>query len=85
MSRRWKHDVWSHKQLLDVVSHTPVETRLLGEVQAAFDWTDVTRAFHSAGRENLFLVELSRRRTGKPRIAAAGWIMSGSAPASKTR
>ena len=40
-----EHDVWSHKQLLDVVSHTPVETRLLGDVQAAFDWTDATRAF----------------------------------------
>ena len=31
--------------LLDVVSHTPVETRLLGEAQAAFEWTDATRAF----------------------------------------
>jgi exodeoxyribonuclease III len=40
-----ENDVWSHKQLLDVVSHTPVETRLFGEVQAAFDWTDATRAF----------------------------------------
>jgi exodeoxyribonuclease-3 len=40
-----ENDVWSHKQLLDVVSHTPVETRLLGEAQAAFDWTDSTRAF----------------------------------------
>jgi exodeoxyribonuclease-3 len=40
-----EHDVWSHKQLLDVVSHTPVETRLLKEVQAAFDWTDATRHF----------------------------------------
>ena len=40
-----EHDVWSHKQLLDVVSHTPVETRLLGGVQAAFDWTDATRQF----------------------------------------
>ena len=38
-------DVWSHKQLLDVVSHTPVETKLFGEAQAAFDWTDVTRHF----------------------------------------
>ena len=38
-------DVWSHKQLLDVVSHTPVETRLLGEAQAAFEWTDSTRHF----------------------------------------
>ena len=40
-----EHDVWSHKQLLDVVSHTPVETNLLGEVKAAFEWTDVTRQF----------------------------------------
>ena len=40
-----EHDVWSHKQLLEVVSHTPVETELLGEVKAAFDWVDVTREF----------------------------------------
>ena len=40
-----EHDVWSHKQLLDVVSHTSVETELLGEVKAAFDWIDVTREF----------------------------------------
>jgi exodeoxyribonuclease III len=40
-----EHDVWSHKQLLDVVSHTPVETNLLGETKDAFEWTDVTREF----------------------------------------
>lgn len=40
-----ENDVWSHKQLLDVVSHTPVETGLLGEARAAFEWTDVTREF----------------------------------------
>jgi len=40
-----EHDVWSHAQLLDVVSHTPVETGLLGEAKAAFDWIDVTRTF----------------------------------------
>ena len=40
-----ENDVWSHKQLLDVVSHTPVETGLLGEVREAFDWIDVTRNF----------------------------------------
>lgn len=39
-----ENDVWSHKQLLDVVSHTPVETALLSEVGAAFDWIDVTRS-----------------------------------------
>jgi exodeoxyribonuclease-3 len=40
-----ENDVWSHKQLLDVVSHTPIETELLGNVRAAFDWQDVTRRF----------------------------------------
>src|ERR1700722_11881960 len=40
-----ENDVWSHKQLLDVVSHTPVETRLLGDAVAAFDWSDATRFF----------------------------------------
>jgi exodeoxyribonuclease-3 len=40
-----ENDVWSHKQLLDVVSHTPVETQLLTEAQKAFDWIDVTRQF----------------------------------------
>lgn len=40
-----EHDVWSHKQLLNIVSHTPVETELLKKVQAAFDWIDVTRFF----------------------------------------
>jgi exodeoxyribonuclease-3 len=40
-----ENDVWSHKQLLDVVSHTPAETALLGDVGAAFDWIDVTRSF----------------------------------------
>jgi exodeoxyribonuclease-3 len=41
----FEHDVWSHKQLLDVVSHTPVEIELLGAAKAAFDWIDVTREF----------------------------------------
>ncbi|MDE2184977.1 MAG: exodeoxyribonuclease III [Alphaproteobacteria bacterium] len=40
-----ENDVWSHKQLLDVVSHTPIETDLLGQARAALDWCDVTREF----------------------------------------
>ena len=40
-----ENDVWNHKQLLNIVSHTPLETRLLGETLAAFDWTDATRQF----------------------------------------
>lgn len=37
-------DVWDHKKLLKVVSHTPVEVAALAAVQAAGDWVDVTRA-----------------------------------------
>ncbi|GFE66267.1 exodeoxyribonuclease III [Litoreibacter roseus] len=36
-------DVWSHKQLLKVVSHTPTEVEHLGEAQDAGNWVDVTR------------------------------------------
>jgi exodeoxyribonuclease III len=38
-------DVWSHKQLLDVVSHTPIEVETLGRLQAAHDWVDLGRHF----------------------------------------
>ncbi len=38
-------DVWSHKQLLDVVSHTPIEVQALGRLQAANDWVDLGRRF----------------------------------------
>lgn len=36
-------DVWSHKALLKVVSHTPVEVQTLGRFQAAHDWVDLGR------------------------------------------
>ena len=36
-------DVWNHKQLLKVVSHTPVEVAALGETQDGGGWVDVTR------------------------------------------
>ncbi|MEM6665751.1 MAG: exodeoxyribonuclease III, partial [Pseudomonadota bacterium] len=39
-------DVWSHKQLLKVVSHTPVETDALNRAQAAGNWHDVVRDAH---------------------------------------
>ena len=48
-----EEDVWSHKALLDVVSHTPVEVEALGRVQRAGGWTDVTRA-HIPPPEKLY-------------------------------
>ena len=38
-----EHDVWSHKQLLKVVSHTPVEVDHLNAVQKSHSWIDVIR------------------------------------------
>ena len=38
-------DVWNHKALLDVVSHTPIEVETLGQLQAAHDWVDLGRRF----------------------------------------
>ncbi|MBO9466362.1 exodeoxyribonuclease III [Tropicibacter sp. R15_0] len=36
-------DVWSHKQLLKIVSHTPIEVEHLAQVQDSANWVDVTR------------------------------------------
>ena len=38
-------DVWSHKQLLKVVSHTPIEVEKLDAVQQSNDWIDAVRQF----------------------------------------
>ncbi|RFB78527.1 exodeoxyribonuclease III [Methylovirgula sp. 4M-Z18] len=38
-----EHDVWSHKALLSVVSHTPIEVEKLNAAQAAGSWVDAMR------------------------------------------
>jgi exodeoxyribonuclease-3 len=38
-------DVWSHKQLLKVVSHTPIEVEKFDRAQAAGQWVDAVRHF----------------------------------------
>jgi exodeoxyribonuclease-3 len=40
-----EHDVWSHKQMLDVVSHTPVEVEKFTRWQKAHSWVDAVRHF----------------------------------------
>lgn len=46
-------DVWSHRQLLDVVSHTPVETEGLTSVQETGGWVDLVRR-HIPPEERLY-------------------------------
>ncbi|MEM1073810.1 MAG: exodeoxyribonuclease III [Pseudomonadota bacterium] len=43
-------DVWDHKKLLKVVSHTPIEVAHLAETQDAGGWVDVTREDVPEGR-----------------------------------
>jgi exodeoxyribonuclease-3 len=43
-------DVWNHKRLLKVVSHTPVEVEAFAAAQGAGGWVDVTRAHAPQGR-----------------------------------
>ena len=43
-------DVWDHKRLLRVVSHTPVEVAAFAAAQGAGGWVDVTRAHLPEGR-----------------------------------
>src|SRR5258708_4145910 len=46
-----EHDVWSHKQLLNVVSHTPIEVDKFVTFQETGDWIDVMRAFVPASEK----------------------------------
>jgi exodeoxyribonuclease-3 len=43
-------DVWDHKKLLKVVSHTPIEVAALAEVQTAGAWTDIVRKHIPEGK-----------------------------------
>lgn len=39
-------DVWSHRSLLKVVSHTEIERLKMAELKAAHNWVDIMREFH---------------------------------------
>ncbi len=43
-------DVWNHKALLKIVSHTPIEVEHFGQAQEAGRWVDVTRKDLPEGR-----------------------------------
>lgn len=44
-------DVWSHKQLLGVVSHTPAEVERLDALKASRGWCDSARHFTDPGQK----------------------------------
>jgi len=41
----FENDVWSHKQLLKIVSHTPIEVEKLLSLCESINWVDVARKF----------------------------------------
>jgi len=41
----YENDVWSHKQMLEVVSHTPVEVEALESWRRSLNWQDIARSF----------------------------------------
>lgn len=43
-------DVWDHKKLIKVVSHTPVEVDALAKVQEAGNWVDIIRQDVTEGK-----------------------------------
>jgi len=46
-----ENDVWSHKQLLKVVSHTPIEVELMEKLRATLGWIDSSRHFVPASEK----------------------------------
>jgi exodeoxyribonuclease III len=48
-----EHDVWSHKQMIRVVSHTPIECEKLVAAQKSGGWVDCMRV-HTPEPEKLY-------------------------------
>jgi len=46
-----EHDVWSHKQLLKIVSHTPVEIEKMKNLKKTLEWIDTSREFVSIDKK----------------------------------
>ena len=42
----YENDVWNHKQLLKIVSHTPIEVERLSRLRKSLDFIDIAREFH---------------------------------------
>ena len=63
-----EHDVWSHKDLLKIVSHTPIETEGLLRLQKKGKWTDVCLLYTSDAADDLLCVDLGARRIIKKKI-----------------
>ena len=73
-----EHDVWSHKQMIKVVSHTPIECEKLNARAPGRQLDRRHARAHAGAGKALHLVELPRDgQLDAPPTAAAGSITSG--------
>ena len=74
-----EHDVWSHKQLLNVVSHTPVETTSFEAMRTAWRMGRPDAPSRARRPEALHVVELPGARLGavRPRPPARPYLVVG--------
>jgi len=83
-----EHDVWNHKQLLEVVSHTPVETEGLNQVREQGGFVDLAR-LHRPDPEKLFTWWSYRSpdwtRNNRGRRLDHIWASADLAPASQAK
>ena len=77
-----EHDVWSHKQLLDVVSHTPIETEALELLRNEAGWIDTARLLTPPPEKIFGRGGATGLPTGRPPTRAGASIMPGSRPIS---
>ena len=78
-----EHDVWSHRQLLKVVSHTPIETERLVAIMGGPNWYDVMRA-HVPHTDKLYTWWSYRARDWAASDRGRRLDISGSMPATAT-
>nr|WP_252181321.1 exodeoxyribonuclease III [Azospirillum sp. B4] len=72
-----ENDVWSHRALLNVISHTPIEVEKMEAMRRAGDWVDAVRHFLPAS-EKLYTCGPTAPPTGACPTGAAPWTTSGS-------
>lgn len=71
-----ENDVWNHKQLLKIVSHTPVEVERLTRLFQSLDFVDAVRKFYPEPQK-YFPGGAIATPTGQPTTKADGLITSG--------
>ena len=78
-------DVWSHKQLLNVVSHTPIEVEALTRLQQAQRLGRSRPPFHPGAGAAASPGGATARPTGPRTTAAAGSTICGRPPTSRAQ